>query len=185
MMFDCPSHMITTRGETQTVLVVLPIGALWAGWKSRKGTERKKLRKELSKTILDHACQKWEGQKSESTYVTVRSSLVPIDVEGGWSRAGQVVGGNLLKEKITFLSLVSKSTCSSMTRPASKRSISEDLFIVPTLILRPPSLRSRYLFADFIEKRNHRNICQEDADELRSNNLIWLLEHCLHSVWSL
>ena len=42
MMFDCPSHMITTWWETQTVLVVLPIGALWAGWKNRKGTERKK-----------------------------------------------------------------------------------------------------------------------------------------------
>ena len=135
---------------------------------------------------IGHACQNWEGQKPESTYVTVRSSLVPVDVEGGWSRAGQVVGGNLLKEKIIFLSLVSKSTCSSMTRPASKRSISEDLFIVPTLILRPPSLRSRYLFADFMEMRNHRNICQElFADELGSNNFIWLLEHCLHSVRSL
>ena len=53
MMFDCPSYFITTRGETQTVLVVLPIGALWAGWKNRKGTERKKIKKELSKTILD------------------------------------------------------------------------------------------------------------------------------------
>ena len=189
MMFDCPSHLITTWWETQTVLVVLPIGALWAGWKSRKGTERKKSKRSRAKQFLmaiSQACQKWEGQKSESTYVTVRSSLVPVDVEGGWSRAGQVVGGNLVKEKITFLSLGSKSTCSSMTRPASKRSISEDLFIAPTLILRPPSLRSRYLFAYIIEMRNHRNICQElFADELGSNNFIWLLEHGLHSVRSL
>ena len=37
-------------------------------------------------------------------------------------------------------------TCSSITRPASSKSIREDFFIVPTLILRPPNFRSRYLF---------------------------------------
>ena len=101
--------------------------------------------------------------------MAVRPSFIPADVKRSRPGPWQIFTRNLIvqmcliwKERQSFadiwfidskkfktiqrLRLKIIQTCSSITRPASSKSIREDFFIVPTLILRPPNFRSRYLF---------------------------------------
>ena len=103
--------------------------------------------------------------------MAVRPSFISADVKRSRPGPWQIFTRNLIvqmclgliwKERQSFtdiwfidskkfktiqrLRLKNIQTCSSITRPASSKSIREDFFIVPTLILRPPNFRSRYLF---------------------------------------
>ena len=96
-----------------------------------------------------------------STYMTVCPSLISADVERCRTRTWQVFTGHLSKTRILHHSKKTVLTCSSMTRPASSKSIKDDLFsLVPTLIRRPPNFRSRYLVAVCQNTSTWRILCQ-------------------------
>ena len=118
--------------------------------------------------------------------MAVRPSFISADVKRSRPGPWQIFTRNLIvqmclgliwKERQSFtdiwfidskkfktiqrLRLKNIQTCSSITRPASSKSIREDFFIVPTLILRPPNFRSRYLFEKVGQKEK---VCKSRSE---------------------